>query len=289
MNYNKLHYFYEIAKAKNISHTAERLFISQSSLSKAVADLEKDFDTKLFIRTNKKVILTEEGMLFRETAEDILKLYNRAKADHTDQNEIEGEIYIAAGEIESFDIVAEKIRDFHLLHPKVLFHIYSGNAEEICAAIDKGTADIGFIIQSVNTMKYEVCSLNTSEAWGILVRKDHRLASKEYVTARDLQKEKLIVPDNSRLRNDIREWIGPRTHVAATYTLLRNAMILTRVSDWVTVCLETRKQTGDGLVFVPFSPQRVSSASLIWKKRPVYSPALFEFLNYFGIHNLNDK
>jgi DNA-binding transcriptional LysR family regulator len=185
--------------------------------------------------------------------------------------------------------VAGKIRDFHLNHPKVQFHIHSGNAEEICAAIDKGTADIGYIVQSVNTMKYEVFSLNTSEQWGILVNRNHRLAAKEYVTAGELQKETLIVPANSRLRNDVREWIGPRSHVAATYTLFRNAMILTELSDWVTICLETRKYTGDNLVFIPLSPQKMSSAALIWKKRAVYSPAMHEFLSCFGIHNLNDR
>ncbi len=158
---------------------------------------EDELDRKLFVRTNKKVILTEEGVLFRETA------------------------------------------------------------EEICAAIDKGTADIGYIVQSVNTMKYEVFSLNTSEQWGILVNRNHRLAAKEYV--------------------------------AATYTLFRNAMILTELSDWVTICLETRKYTGDNLVFVPFSPLKTSSASLIWKKRAVYSPAMHEFLSCFGIRNLNDR
>ena len=82
-------------------------------------ELEEELDRKLFVRTNKKVILTEEGVLFQETAEDILKLYNRARADHTGQSELDGEIYIACGEIESFDLVAGKIRDFHLNHPKV--------------------------------------------------------------------------------------------------------------------------------------------------------------------------
>jgi hypothetical protein len=121
------------------------------------------------------------------------------------------------------------------------------------------------------------------------VNRNHRLAAKEYVTAGELQNETLIVPANSRLRNDVREWIGPRSHVAATYTLFRNAMILTELSDWVTICLETRKYTGDNLVFVPFSPLKTSSASLIWKKRAVYSPAMHEFLSCFGIRNLNDR
>jgi DNA-binding transcriptional LysR family regulator len=289
MDLRVLEYFLTVADEENISHAAELLHVSQPTISRQLMDLEEELGRKLFIRTNKKVILTDEGNLFRETAEDILKLYNRAKADRTETEELEGEIYIASGEIESFGMIAEKIRSFHLQHPKVLFHIHSGNAEEICAAIDKGTADIGYIVQSVNTMKYEVFSLDTSEKWGILVNKNHRLASKESVSAADLQKENLVVPANLRLRNDIREWTGPRSHVAATYTLIKNAMILTELSDWVTICLETRKYASDHLVFVPFSPAKTSSASLIWKKRTVYSPAMREFLSLFGIQNINSN
>ena len=106
-------------------------------------------------------------------------------------------------------------------------------------------------------MKYEVFNMSVSESWGILVRSSHRLAAKEFVKADDLKKEKLIVPENTSLRNDIREWIGPGLHIAAAYTLLRNAMILTEVSDWVTVCLETQKYVTKNLVFVPLRPERI--------------------------------
>ena len=121
------------------------------------------------------MLLTEEGSLFRQTAEDIINLYSKARADRTVQGELaradrtvqgelEGDLYIMTGEIESFDLVAQKIREFHELHSKVMFHIHSGNAEEICAAIDKGTVDIGYIVQSVRTMKYEVFNMSVSES-----------------------------------------------------------------------------------------------------------------------------
>ena len=289
MDLRVLEYFLTVAEEESISHAAEILHISQPTISRQLMDLEEEIGRQLFIRTNKKVILTEEGILFRQTAQDILRLYSKAKADHSGRNELEGDLYLAAGEIESFDIISEKIREFHQKHPKVLFHIHSGNAEEICSAIDKGTADIGFIVQSANTMKYEVFNLNTEEPWGILVSRNHRLAGREFVTGSDLKDEQLIVPENSRLRNDIREWLGSGLHIAAAYTLFRNAMILTANSDWVTICLETKKYVGDDLVFIPLHPKRTASASLIWRSSPVYSPVMQEFLSLFGIQNIHSK
>ena len=164
MDLRVLEYFLAVADEENISHAAELLHVSQPTISRQLMNLEEELGRKLFVRTNKKVLLTEEGSLFRQTAEDIINLYSKARADRTVQGELEGDLYIMTGEIESFDLVAQKIREFHELHSKVMFHIHSGNAEEICAAIDKGTVDIGYIVQSVRTMKYEVFNMSVSES-----------------------------------------------------------------------------------------------------------------------------
>ena len=289
MDLRVLEYFLTVADEGNISHAAQLLHVSQPTISRQLIDLEEEIGKKLFVRTNKKVILTEDGILFRQSAKDIMSLYAKARTDRTEQGELAGDLYIMTGEIESFELVAERIREFHERHPKVLFHIHSGNAEEICAAIDKGTVDIGYIVQSVDTMKYEVFNPGVAESWGVLVRNSHRLASKEFITVEDLRGETLIVPENARLRNDIREWTGSKGHIGAAYTLLRNVMILTVISDWVTICLETEKYVTDRLVFIPFSPKRTSSASLIWRQAAVYRPVMREFLSFLEIQNMNSK
>lgn len=289
MDLRVLEYFLTVADEGNISHAAQLLHVSQPTISRQLIELEEEIGKKLFVRTNKKVILTEDGILFRQSAKDIMSLYAKARTDRTEQGELAGDLYIMTAEIESFELVAERIREFHELHPKVLFHIHSGNAEEICAAIDKGTVDIGYIVQSVDTMKYEVFNPGVAESWGVLVRNSHRLASKEFITVEDLRGETLIVPENARLRNDIREWTGSKGHIGAAYTLLRNVMILTVISDWVTICLETEKYVTDRLVFIPFSPKRTSSASLIWRQAAVYRPVMREFLSFLEIQNMNSK
>ncbi len=279
MDLRVLEYFLAAAEEENISHAAELLHVSQPTVSRQLKELEQEIGRTLFVRTNKNVTLTEDGILFRETARDILRLYEKAKTNQTENRELEGELNIAAGETESFDLVAGKIREFHQKHPKVLFRILSGNAEEVCSLIDRGIADIGFIIQSADTMKYEVCSLNTAERWGILVNGDHPLAGMKHVTLEDLTDEPLIVPENSRLRNDIREWLGSGRHVAATYTLFRNAVIMTKICGWSAVCLEAGKYISDDMIFIPLHPERTASASLIWRSNTVLSPAMQAFLN----------
>ncbi|MDO4416323.1 MAG: LysR family transcriptional regulator [Erysipelotrichaceae bacterium] len=287
MDLRVIEYFLAVAEEGNISHAAERLHVSQPTVSRQLMDLEIELNKKLFERTNKKVILTEDGMQFRETANDILRLYEKAKSSFSEESELAGDLYIAAAEIESFSVLSEKIKQFHDLYPSVVFHIHSGNAEEILSRIDKGTADLGWIVRSSDTSRFEVHDMNINERWGILVRSDHPLSAYSCVSAEDIENEKLIIPENSRLRSDLREWIGTHQHIAAEYTLVKNAMILTAESDWVTICLETDRYIDRNLVFIPLEPVHTSSVSLIWKKRTVYPAHVRKFLEFLDIQILN--
>lgn len=287
MDLRVIEYFLAVAEEGNISHAAEKLHVSQPTVSRQLMDLEYELNKKLFERTNKKVVLTEEGLQFQETAMDILRLFDKAKSSRYSESDLAGDLYIAAAEIESFSLLAEKIASFHDEHPHVIFHIHPGNAEEILSDIDKGTADLGFSVRSSDTTRFEVHDLNITERWGILVRKDHPLALKESVRAEDLLHEKLLIPENSRLRSDIREWFGSRHHFAGEYTLVKNAMILSAVSGWVTVCLQAERFADRNLVFIPLEPEHTAALSLIWKKRAVYPAHFLKFMESFDIQIMN--
>ena len=280
MDLRVIEYFLAVAEEGNISHAAENLHVSQPTISRQLMDLEEELGKKLFERTNKRGILTEEGMLFRETARDIMALYEKARSEHAGEKELSGEISIAAAEIESFDVLAEKMISFQKQYPKVTFRLTSCNAEEACSAIDKGTADLAFIVKSVSTMKYEITDLHIRERWGILVHRDHRLAGKGFVSFKDLSGEKLIIPENSRFQNDIHEWLGDDCKITATYTLVKNAMIMTELSDMVLICLEMKKYADTCLVFIPLRPEQTVPLFLIRKKKPVMSAAVSTFLAY---------
>jgi DNA-binding transcriptional LysR family regulator len=287
MDLRVIEYFLAVAEEGNISHAAELLHVSQPTISRQLMDLEEELGKKLFLRTNKRVVLTEEGILFRETARDMILLYEKARSGHAGEKELSGQINVVAAEIESFDFLAKQMTAFHEKHPGVTFHINSLNAEDACAAIDRGTADLGLILKSVSTMKYEIIDPGISEQWGILVRRDHPLAKKESVTIRDLKKEKLVIPGNNYFRNDIREWFGDDCEIAATYTLVKNAMIMAELSDLVLICLEMNHYKNENLVFIPLKPERKSSVFFVYKKQAVLSPAVRAFISQIEMQKLN--
>lgn len=77
MHLDNLRYFYEVAQAKSISNVARYSHISQSALSQQLQKLEENFNTKLFIRSNKGVSLTKEGQIVYNHCEAILNTYNK--------------------------------------------------------------------------------------------------------------------------------------------------------------------------------------------------------------------
>ncbi len=84
MEIRVLRYFLEIAREGNMTRAAERLHVTQPTLSKQMKELEQELGKKLFRRGSTSVRLTDEGMLLRKRAEDLLamadKIENEFKA-----------------------------------------------------------------------------------------------------------------------------------------------------------------------------------------------------------------
>ena len=124
MNYNKLKYFYEIAKIQNLSRASELLYVSQSSLSKTIADLEKDFGTQLFIRTNRNLVLTEAGKELQRQLESFFSneqtLYAKVRqaAVPTGAN-LSAKLHIGFMAFDHGLFVPDTIKAFHQKYPAI--------------------------------------------------------------------------------------------------------------------------------------------------------------------------
>ena len=134
-----------------------------------------------FNRTSHSVVLTEDGLLFKRRAQEIVALSEKTKRDFIRGNrELSGEIGIGCGEFRSIQIIAQIMKEFKKEHPFVTFQIYSGNSSNIKERIESGILDIGVILDYVDIRKYEYVRIPLSEEWGVLVREDSPLAAMEY-------------------------------------------------------------------------------------------------------------
>lgn len=289
MDLRVLEYFLVVADEGNITHASELLHVSQPTVSRQLIELEKELGKTLFTRTHKNVSLTQEGLLFRETAREILALYQKALHEDIGKETLVGDIYLGMGETGSVASLMEQIAAFRERHPGVHFHLISENADRICEDIEKGLLDIGFVMRSVNPSAFEVLELGMQETWGVLVPEGHPHENEPNVTGKQLQREKLILPENSVFKSELLQYFGAgaESRVGATYNLIYNAFPLAKASRELIVCLGHSGERQGGMMFVPFAKRKDAFASLIWKKKPVQSPALTAFLECIS-HSISE-
>lgn len=85
LEFRLIKYFLAVAREENITKAADALHITQPTLSRQLAQLEDDLNVKLFIRGKRNIVLTNEGMLFRRRAEEILELVDKTQKELLEQ------------------------------------------------------------------------------------------------------------------------------------------------------------------------------------------------------------
>ena len=180
MEIRVLRYFLTVVREESITKAADVLHITQPTLSRQLSQMEDDIGVKLFHRGTRKITLTNEGMLLRRRAEEILQLVDNTEKELVEQEEqIEGKITIGCGELASVQILSELIGNFNKKHPGVSYDIFTATADLVKEQMDKGLIDIGLLLEPVDIEKYEFIRLDTREKWVVLMRPDDELAKKK--------------------------------------------------------------------------------------------------------------
>lgn len=147
MEIRVLKYFLAVAREQSILGAAKYLHLSQPTLSRQLKDLEEEFGKQLFIRGTKKITLTEDGILFRKRAEEIINLVSKTETEMSSlNNDISGCVYLGTAETENIDIIAKCIKKLRTSYPNIQFNISSDDGEDVLDNLDKGLIDFGIIL-----------------------------------------------------------------------------------------------------------------------------------------------
>ena len=290
MELRVLKYFLAVAREENITKAAEILHITQPTLSKQLMDLENEIGKKLFFRGNRKIALTQEGLLLQKRAEEIIDLVCKTEKElEQSEDTISGDIYIGAGETDLIRYVAKAAKSIQVEYPLVHFHIESGDAQSVYEHLDKGLIDFGVLFGNIDMTKYNSIEIPTKDTWGVLMPKDCELTKKKFVAAEDLIDKPLIVSRQGITRGELQNWFKRNTeklNITATYNLVFNASLFVEEGLGYALCLDKIINTEESnLCFRPLTPALEISASIVWKKHQVFSKASNKFLN-FMIENL---
>lgn len=291
MEIRVLRYFVEVARERSMTRAAASLHVSQPTLSKQLKDLERELGCTLFTRTNYGIALTDEGMLLRRRAEDILEMVDKTEDEFRSLDEVVGgDVRIGCAESQGIRHIARCAKAVQEGHPHVRIHLYSGNTEDLSERLDSGLLDFAVIASDPDPARVNSLPLPGRDTWGVLMRADSALAAKDSLRLEDLVGLPLIF-SRQAVGDEYPRWFGEKVddlNVVATYNLVYNASILVREGVGYAVSFDKLADTSpeSGLTFRPLDPPLTTGLHVVWKKFQVFTPVaqlmLDEMRSRFG-------
>lgn len=292
MELRTLRYFMEIAKEENMTRAAEILHVTQPTLSKQMQSLEKELGKKLFIRHSFSIELTEEGMLLRRRAEDLLSMTDKILEEFSAMDDtIGGNIYFGCAESYQIRYLARVISHFKQQYPDFHYHITSGDTEQVTEKLDKGILDFAVIVEEPDCEKYNVLKMPGGDRWGVVMPSDSPLACKKRITFDDLKGLPLFCSEQS-WRADLPRWCQNRMDelcLEGSFRLAYNGSVFAREGLGYLLTFDHLIDTSEksGLTFRPLFPALETKMYIIWKKQQLFTPIAERFIKELKTAILN--
>ncbi len=284
MEIRVLRYFLTVVREESITKAAEVLHITQPTLSRQLAQMEEEIGVKLFDRGSRKIRLTNEGILLRRRAEEILQLVDKAEQELVEQEEqVEGKISIGCGEIASVQLLSELFGNFHRKYPRVTFDIFTATADLVKEQMDKGLLDLGLLLEPIDMEKYDFIRMSRKERWVVLMPPNDPLAEKEFITASDLLELPLILPRRMQVQSELASWFGDHyknLNVLFTSNLSTNGAVIVNQGLAYSLVIEGAVPFWDSskIAYRPLYPELRATSVLAWKRGQPFSLAATKFI-----------
>ena len=283
MEIRTLRYFLAVAREENMTRAAEILHVTQPTLSKALKSLEGELGKKLFIRHSFSIRLTEEGVLLRNRAEDLISMADKIEQEFISLDDINGgELYLGLAESYQIRYLARVIRDFKTRYPNLHYHITSGDTEQIADKLDKGLLDFLVLAELPDSRKYEYLAFPEKDVWGLVIPEENLLSEKDVIRMEDLKGLPLFCSEQA-WNGDIKKWAGSffsKMRLEGSFRLSYNGSIFVREGLGYLLTfrdlIDTSKESG--LVFRPLEPALETMLYIAWNRYQTFTPIAERFL-----------
>jgi DNA-binding transcriptional LysR family regulator len=186
-------YFVEVARQENFTKASEVLYVSQSTISKLIKNLEMELGVALFHRGPKKVRLTDAGTLLYKKAEIILATLDSI---HTEMYALSG---TPSGHLKIGippmvqTLFSEVIAEFNVLYPQITIDLIEDGARKVECGIVDGTLDVGIVILPTKTdVELEIAAL-VKDPLRLILHPGHQLADQSLIDINDLRQESFVL------------------------------------------------------------------------------------------------
>ena len=284
MELRLLRYFLTVAKEQSFTKAAEQLHITQPTLSRQMAAFEEELGVTLFIRSGKKISLTEEGILLKRRALEILNLEEKTLEELKGKEDVvEGNITIGCGEFAAVETLAEICKTYKEKYPLVQIVLHTATADAVYEMMNKGLVDIALFMEPVDTEGLDYIRITDCDHWCVGMRPDDPLAEKEFIRKEDLIGKPLILPERVNVQSELANWFGKdfsKLQIAFTSNLGTNAGVMAANGLGYPVSIEgaAKYWREDILVQRRISPEITTSTVIAWRRNIPYSLAVSKMI-----------
>ncbi|MCM1385758.1 MAG: LysR family transcriptional regulator [Bacillus sp. (in: Bacteria)] len=285
MEIKTLRYFLAVAREENMTRAAEMLHVTQPTLSKQLRALEEELGKKLFLRRSFSIQLTEEGILLRKRAQDLVNMADKIANEFISLDDVTGgDVYFGLAESYQIRYLAAAINSFKKAYPTLRYHITSGDTEQVIERLNKGVIDFAVLVEEPDAAKYNYLTFPEADIWGVVMPKNCPLARKEVIRAEDLTGLPLFCSEQG-WQKDIPRWCGSlmdKLHLEGSFRLSYNASLFVKEGLGYLLTFQhlIDARPGSGLVFRPLSPKLDAALYLIWKKQQAFTPIAERLLHH---------
>ena len=284
MELRVLRYFLMVAKEQSFTKAAAQLHITQPTLSRQLAALEEELKTPLFVRGGHSITLTEQGLLLKRRALEILDLEEKIEEEFKgEKGTVLGNITIGCGEFAAIEILAKMISRYKEQYPLVQITLHTGTADTILEMMNKGLVDIGLFLEPTNTEELDYIRIKDSDRWVVGMRPDDPLAKKKRITKEELLDLPLILPERYSIQNELANWFGKdytSLQISFVSNLGTNAAVMAMHGLGYPVSIEgaAKYWREELIVQRPLYPEIRSNTVIAWRRNLPHAKAVRLFI-----------
>lgn len=286
MELRVLRYFLMVVREGSITAAAEVLHVTQPTLSRQLAQLERELGVQLLERTVHGIELTAEGRLLARRAEELVELADKAENEvRQHSEELSGTVYVGTGELRAERTLYRLMRDFRGLHPHVAFDVYAATSDTLRERMERGLTDVALLVEPIELDRFGFVRLGDTERWVATMRRTERLAARESVRPEDLANLPLILPRRTTMQSEVAHWFGERFErldVVAHANLVSNSMSMVRegVGVGITSSAPSLDNLAGDLVSLPLEPPLKIRTLIAWRHELALGEAARTFVEY---------
>lgn len=279
-----LRYFLTVAKEQSFTKAAETLHITQPTLSRQLAAFEDELGVDLFVRQGKRITLTEEGILLKRRALEILRLEEITLEElGSSKDLVEGTITFGCGEFTAMETLAKICKTYKEKYPLVQITIHTATADTIHEMLNQGLVDIALFMEPVDTEGLDYIRMKDSDRWVVAMSPDDPLSKKEYIEKEDIIDQPLILPERLGVQSELANWFGKdfsKVNISIISNLGTNAGIMAREGLGYPISIEgaIKYWDHDLLVQKYLYPEITANTVIAWRRNIPYSKAVVKMI-----------